>query len=467
MVIDVVADQVMKLNGDEDSTAMLCLNDITRPIMCTSYEKSPDGEILVGLGWHEEIYNVESGTPLRLKFDAGAYSAGVWRATNINDYSYMYADKDLTNIDNEAFKAKAEKAGLSKNLFANAIKGEASGSVIRVDDVSPFEHEVDAKVSSTNILDITYDWTEKVEKGTTFKVNQDKSITVSGTPTSNTTIRLHTIDATPYIGKNIVIPMASTGAYCYVHLYYNDGSETSWSWLRSDRSTHLTKLVPRNARQIEISVSVLTSFDGNEYTLYPQINVGTVASGYSPYVDVGGVNVTKLGKNLIPYPYRYTTATINGITFTVNEDRSITVKGTATADARFLLQENAFYGSTMESGSKESATNGEYTISCKRTLYSAATNQVMIYIYSGTTIDETIYPQIEKGTTATEYEPYKEPTTYTPNADGTVEGVTSLAPTMTLIPDKAGVTLELGYNRDTNKVIESLINAIISLGGNI
>ena len=309
-------------------------------------------------------------------------------------------------------------------------------------------------------------------------------------------------------------------------------------------------------------------------------------------------------KNLIPYPYRYTTVTINDITFTDNGDGSITVKGTAKGDARFLLQENVFFGSSMESGTKDSATNGEYTISGKRILYSAATNQVMIYIYSGTTINETIYPQLELGITATEFTPYTDPSivkvircgknlinipdmtvsstrakawnakdmgefllpsgTYAISADyeqkdtqtrvcvsvrsrmdanvnytsiaiagteksgklkgtftipdgefgvrlyfysnhaqdavnsictfsnvqiekgedvtgfeeykgeesevssdGTAKGITSLAPTMTLLPDKAGVTLELDYNKDVNKVIEELTNAIISLGGNI
>lgn len=40
--------------------------------------------------------------------------------------------------------------------------------------------------------------------------------------------------------------------------------------------------------------------------------------------------------------------------------------------------------------------------------------------------------QIELGNTGTEYEPYITPTEYTPNADGTVEGITSLYPTTML-----------------------------------
>ena len=38
---------------------------------------------------------------------------------------------------------------------------------------------------------------------------------------------------------------------------------------------------------------------------------------------------------------------------------------------------------------------------------------------------------------------------------------------MTLLTDTEGVTIEAEYNKDTNKVIESLVQAIISLGGNV
>ena len=76
--------------------------------------------------------------------------------------------------------------------------------------------------------------------------------------------------------------------------------------------------------------------------------------------------------------------------------------------------------------------------------------------------------QIELGDTATEYEPYVDPTTvtltvqdgegetvatYTPEADGTVNGITSVSPTMTLLTDTAGVTIEAEYNQDTNVAI--------------
>lgn len=47
-------------------------------------------------------------------------------------------------------------------------------------------------------------------------------------------------------------------------------------------------------------------------------------------------------KNLMPYPYTETTKTVNGITFTDNGDRSLTVNGTSTNSAKFRLQFNGF-----------------------------------------------------------------------------------------------------------------------------
>lgn len=77
--------------------------------------------------------------------------------------------------------------------------------------------------------------------------------------------------------------------------------------------------------------------------------------------------------------------------------------------------------------------------------------------------------QIEHGNTATEYEPYISPLTYTPNADGTVPGITSIYPSMTIYtePISSGAIVECQYNRDINKAFDELKQAIISLGGNV
>ena len=69
--------------------------------------------------------------------------------------------------------------------------------------------------------------------------------------------------------------------------------------------------------------------------------------------------------------------------------------------------------------------------------------------------------QLEIGKTATEYEPFTVES-YTPNSDGTVDGVTSLYPATTLMSSADSVTIQAEYNRDINKAFQSLFNMINS-----
>lgn len=75
---------------------------------------------------------------------------------------------------------------------------------------------------------------------------------------------------------------------------------------------------------------------------------------------------------------------------------------------------------------------------------------IVSYFYNAAndtiTLDEMLSSiQIEVGTTATPYEQYQAPTTYTANADGTVDGIRSLSPSMTLVSDTDGVVINARY----------------------
>lgn len=83
--------------------------------------------------------------------------------------------------------------------------------------------------------------------------------------------------------------------------------------------------------------------------------------------------------------------------------------------------------------------------------------------------------QLEEGDTATEYEPWTDPSTttltyggqtYKPNEAGSVSGLRSTSPTMVMsVPDGFNIFLE--YNQDTNAAIKKLTDAIIALGGTV
>lgn len=130
------------------------------------------------------------------------------------------------------------------------------------------------------------------------------------------------------------------------------------------------------------------------------------------------------GAQLLPYPYSQTTITTNGITFTDNGDGSITVKGTATADAYFNLFannetalplnvgtyilsvegiKNAGYGYGLRNadGTSKSLPKSEpFTVVDGQKLYTH------LVVGSGKKVDETVYPMLNAGSTALPWEPY-------------------------------------------------------------
>lgn len=195
----------------------------------------------------------------------------------------------------------------------------------------------------------------------------------------------------------------------------------------------------------------------------------------------GDVNVTNLtisvnktvsryGKNLIPYPYSDIgsgeSKTIRGITFTDNGDGTITVNGTATAQVQIQLYGEPIYfnGSYTLSGTPEGATGKAYLLcgfkkeedasygynAVVRTegfnkLWNNEKMVVYLRVLSGATVENLVFkPQFEKGR-ATEYEVPIEPQSATANSDGTVEGLTSTSPNMTLMTDTSGVIINLTY----------------------
>lgn len=65
----------------------------------------------------------------------------------------------------------------------------------------------------------------------------------------------------------------------------------------------------------------------------------------------------------------------------------------------------------------------------------------------------------------TTYEPFILPTTYQSTADGTVKGVTSISPNMTLLSNNNGVVINANYLRDIDTYINNLITNVALTGG--
>ena len=195
--------------------------------------------------------------------------------------------------------------------------------------------------------------------------------------------------------------------------------------------------------------------------------------------DFSCVSVSRYGKNLLPYPYSSGGFTLYGITFTDNGDGTITANGTATATVNFSIQKisvNLPAGKYTFSGCPLGGGNNKYLINYAAyfngsaiadtwetgngATFNAPNGITQLFfacrVYQGMTVEKLVFkPQYEYGATKSDYEPYKEPQTAFSSADGTVSGLTSLSPTMTIIPDTAGVNVTCNYLINSNEGVSN------------
>ena len=262
---------------------------------------------------------------------------------------------------------------------------------------------------------------------------------------------------------------------------------------------------PNKTQSVGIVITIRSGATADNLVFRPQLETGTTATAYTPYVsDLTAVQVTRSGKNLFDAA---NAAKVSGASGFTNANGVITVtqsKAEKWASANVPISPG-LVGSTITitcksvvSGINKAGVRVQWVASAGGAAGDmilgnpdgdgniAVTgvvphqpdeshNILCLMLYSntnGTLASGTVYTatysdiQLETGTTATAYTPYQAQT-YTPAADGTVSGVTSLSPDMTLMTDKVGVVLDVTYNRDINAAFAQLQQAILSLGGNV
>lgn len=404
---------------------------------------------------------------------------------NLNSkLSYSNISNELGYSEGTVLSQKTTTIELNRR--ANALKGTVSGSVVAMKDVSPLEHELDVKVSRKNLLPPIYVDGNKTENGITFTKNADGTVTANGTATTRTVYTVRWDNTIPII--ELEIDKAYTLSGCpagggdatYFLQCANGGKYST----ESGAGVAFTAL----ATGIDVYIIIVAGVTVDNLVFKPQLEVGTVATPYAPYIeDISSVEVKRYGKNLLPYPYSVKTKTENGITIADNGDGARTFDGTATSlveihlgsvnvrnGVQYTISSNLTGSSSstykMWFKSRGGGVENYFDIEKYGVTFTPTTDdiiEVFLYIYENATVNNMVFkPQLEVGTTATPYEPYIEPTTYTVEADGTVKGVTPLYPSTTLITDNRAI-IECEYNRDINKAFEELRQIIISLGGNI
>lgn len=424
-------------------------------------------------GIEEELLNKADKSDVETNLELKADKSDVYKKDEV--YNRSEIDEKLGEID----------VNVDVSRSANALKGNASGEVISITDVSPIEHNLGVKMSSVNLLDA--DAMCDNDKNNCFVKNNDGSFTL--TKIDNVGKRF-----TGLMTFNEPIPSGTQLCFSVDRYESEDVSSVGIQLLYTDDDTHNSNAVKpekmyaefKAAKAIKgIRLYISQSFaNGTSVVLDGiQLKKGNSVKPYTPYVDVSTTTLKAQGKNLfnndtnllkkvVYYDandeeferigYDPLELPIGTYTFTLIDDVVFTkyIFGYIVDENNKIIRSCHLLNNTNNQTPKTITVNeGERVL--------------IINGHAGLQMEErkeefgAVRIQLEVGESATSFEEYKEPTSYTPNADGTVEGVKSIYPSTTLATDTSGVLIECEYNKDTNKVIENLVNAIISLGGNV
>lgn len=350
-----------------------------------------------------------------------------------------------------------------------------SDSVISVNDVNSVEHKLGVRVSSKNLCNKEYlgdinNWSKLntnyyhipiyVGKGNT-------KITVSYSNVLETGLGL-------FVGIKTLDDTASESGLTY--LYHNTNS----SLIRNTATLKIAEdaeyaYIRLNMTSTNVSqVQNFMYYIGNDL----QIEVGSTKTDYTPYIsDFSNVSVRRCGKNLFDISKITNTSKI-----TVNPDGTVTVAGstysTSTGIPLKTLCPSLKVGDTVVMSMK---TNGSALLGVGGAIWKSGdsktitetrlTKSVSLYGLASEANEDYVNPhtieyiQFEYGTTATDYEPYKEVQTLSADNEGVVNDLTSVSPNMSLSPDTSDVTLEVDYYRDIDTYIDNLIEDVALSGG--
>ncbi len=355
--------------------------------------------------------------------------------------------EEVLAVGNEAYTHREEFNDL-KNLAASAVSTTKTGNPLRLDDISPIEHEMKVSAKVTQRYEIGTLLASKEYAGS-YNLETDKYYTV--------------------LYKSIE---EQDDTLSRVALLFSEEPLQGWV-------THLVE----GANEQELAA--LKNLKAGDVLYYGMLD-GEAGLYYTKaiYFDSMTATVQRYGKNLLPYPYRNTTKTESGISFTDNGDGTVTANGTAEANAIFYcassvapipLKKGTYIISGVPSGENANAFAIQISTSSGKSVNAtSASNPVItldaddninfftIVVWEGYTANNvTFKPMLEVGTTPSEYEPYKAPVTYTSDENGNVKGVTSLYPTTTLIAEESAI-IAVQYNTDAGEFVRELSERIES-----
>ncbi len=333
------------------------------------------------------------------------------------------------------------------SLVANAIKGFESGKVICLKDVSPLEHEM-----MVQLLEYVPDCdkrlltAEHARKIPSVGVHKVASIQVEDNGGLTDAVVIKFEDGEQWeelrINELAIVPYIQVGDVVYVE--ENNPEDPSYY---GEVSMYKAKLVAASS-----DTATLTTLGKNLYDVQYLADNGVAQinnADIGEFTVKSGVGSVKMPIQAISNTSYYVSGYIKGITNGDSDGISVYYTDGTNTNIRGSIVANEYV-------KFEGITRSDKTVS-----------YIIISGAGGVAVGTKFKQiQVEPGTAATEYEPYKV-TTYAADENGNV-AVPNINPTTTLIAENTqdgktdSMTIEVSYQRDINKVIDRLEKALLS-----
>ena len=380
--------------------------------------------------------NVETNTE---KFDIENYLNGNWDKINENakkvntdisninsknkeqDTNIKQLQENTETSSNKITELEKELKEAQEDFYQNSIRGQTSGEYIHVEDSSNCRARIgisgnheQATREGYNLLDLTsLIGKTETKNGVTYKINEDCSITVNGTPTD-------------YISFNLLDMSLKAGTYKFVDELDNINNvflQTIGDFQHTSQNN--TFSLAEDGKATLYLVILVDAPTLNNATLYPMIYEGTEDKPYEQYGAMPSLDyrsqVVAVGSNVNLLENKITSQKIKGIDVEVKNNGEIILNGIATENFALVigtinkLKNMTFSGMcdgygynkmTLQIQGKDYNVNvvnsNQITLS---DLDTEAT--VRLYIYKGTSIiNAIIEPKIVEGTEVGEYSKY-------------------------------------------------------------
>ena len=333
--------------------------------------------------------------------------------------------------------------GLSMNIDdgLKIIRAELYGNTTQNGTPTPTAPQQVNVVKGKNLLNPN--WTNRTAYGVTITNNNDGTFTLNGTSTYSSSFSLigDSTDNNPKyiidrmkenVGKYVTISTGeTTNQGFYLQFNVKKQNDTQYGYISRVATFKSTIISSTEAEakggNIFVGINAGSSF--NNVVIRPMLTITDTQITSTPdYIPYNTIQAKVVGKNLLEN--NSITQTKNGVTYTVNQDKSITLNGTSTQAFVVEINNNL----VLDSGNYNLSLNGRIQ-GCGIYAYVGA-NVLKVYVSSNSATDNyqsnftldsrtiftqiridiqanktfnnvTIYPQLEKSSTATTYEAYK------------------------------------------------------------